>query len=74
MTAVCRVGSEVQSIRKGSRRPDITVERPDGTVYGVDVGKQSRRNRGADQARGGAVTTIWKSSGTLEMQFVAHNT
>lgn len=34
---------ETRGDHKGSRRPDILVERPDGSRYGINIGKQTKR-------------------------------
>ena len=55
---------------KSSRRPDILVERPDGSIYGINVGKQTRA--GAMIKR--EAEAIWDLEGIgIEMHFVAYN-
>lgn len=55
---------------KGSRRPDITVEREDGSEYGINVGKQSRT--GAPIKREAEAIYDLEGVGT-EMHFVPYN-
>jgi RHS repeat-associated protein len=55
---------------KNSRRPDILVQRPDGSMYGINVGKQ--RANGAPIKR--EAQALWDLEGVgLEMHFVPYN-
>jgi hypothetical protein len=56
---------------KGSRRPDILVEREDGAQYGINVGKQSMRT-GAPIRREAEAISDLEGIG-MEMQFVPCN-
>ncbi|MEV6007854.1 RHS repeat-associated core domain-containing protein [Streptomyces sp. NPDC051976] len=56
---------------KGSRRPDILVERPDGTQYGINIGKQTMRS-GAPIKREAEALQDLEGIG-MEMHFVAYN-
>ncbi|RSM48860.1 hypothetical protein DMA12_05485, partial [Amycolatopsis balhimycina DSM 5908] len=56
---------------KGSRRPDILVEREDGTQYGINVGKQSMRT-GAPIRREAEAISDLEGIG-MEMHFVSYN-
>jgi hypothetical protein len=56
---------------KGSRRPDILVERPDGSRYGINVGKQSTRT-GAPIKREAQAINDLEEFGGLEMHFVPY--
>ncbi|NBH08277.1 polymorphic toxin-type HINT domain-containing protein [Amycolatopsis sp. SID8362] len=56
---------------KGSRRPDILVEREDGTQYGINVGKQSMRT-GAPIKREAEAVSDLEGIG-MEMHFVPYN-
>ncbi|GAA2121177.1 DNRLRE domain-containing protein [Streptomyces synnematoformans] len=55
---------------KGSRRPDILVQRADGSVYGVNVGKQAKS--GAPIKREAEAIADLEGVG-IEMHFVAYN-
>jgi RHS repeat-associated protein len=55
---------------KSSRRPDILVERPDGTRYGINVGKQNKY--GAPIKREAEAISDLEGIG-LEMHFVPYN-
>lgn len=57
---------------KGSRRPDVLVERPDGTQYGINVGLQSPRS-GAPVTREVHAINDLEQYGNLEMHFVPYN-
>ncbi|MER8230882.1 RHS repeat-associated core domain-containing protein [Streptomyces sp. NPDC094049] len=56
---------------KDSRRPDILVERADGTQYGINVGKQTMRS-GAPIKREAEALQDLEGIG-MEMHFVAYN-
>ncbi|WP_405525497.1 hypothetical protein OG426_22865 [Streptomyces canus] len=56
---------------KDSRRLDILVERPDGTQYGINVGKQTMRS-GAPIKREAEALQDLEGIG-MEMHFVAYN-
>ncbi|MEC3994483.1 RHS repeat-associated core domain-containing protein [Actinacidiphila sp. DG2A-62] len=56
---------------KGSRRPDILVQRADGSLYGINVGKQSMRS-GAPIKREAEALQDLEGIG-IEMHFVAYN-
>ncbi|MGW6391202.1 polymorphic toxin-type HINT domain-containing protein [Streptomyces sp. NPDC055103] len=56
---------------KNSRRPDVLVERPDGTQYGINVGKQTMRS-GAPIKREAEALQDLEGIG-MEMHFVAYN-
>ncbi|MER5227894.1 polymorphic toxin-type HINT domain-containing protein [Streptomyces flaveus] len=55
---------------KGSRRPDILVQRSDGSLYGINVGKQARS--GAPIKREAQAIADLEGAG-IEMHFVAYN-
>ncbi len=55
---------------KNSRRPDILVQRPDGSMYGINVGK--RRANGAPIKREAQALWDLECAG-LEMHFVPYN-
>ncbi|WP_456695045.1 RHS repeat-associated core domain-containing protein [Aeromicrobium sp. P5_D10] len=57
---------------KSSRRPDVTVRRPDGSRYGINVGKQSRRS-GAPIKREAEALNDLEEYGGWEMYFVPYN-
>lgn len=55
---------------KSSRRPDVLVERPDGSIYGINVGKQAAS--GAPIKR--EAQALWDLEGIgIEMHFVPYN-
>ncbi|WP_234328118.1 RHS repeat-associated core domain-containing protein [Streptomyces sp. NRRL S-37] len=56
---------------KDARRPDILVERPDGTQYGINVGKRTMRS-GAPIKREAEALQDLEGIG-MEMHFVAYN-
>lgn len=56
---------------KSGRRPDILVERPDGSLYGINVGLQSTRT-GAPIKREAEAISDLESAG-IEMHFVPYN-
>ena len=56
---------------KSGRRPDILVERPDGSRYGINVGKQSNRT-GAPIKREAQAIQDLEGSG-VPMHFVPYN-
>ncbi len=56
---------------KGSRRPDILVQRSDGSQYGINVGRQSPRT-GAPIKREAQALSDLEGAG-LEMHFVPYN-
>ena len=56
---------------KDSRRPDVLVQRPDGTQYGINVGKQTMRS-GAPIKREAEALQDLEGIG-MEMHFVAYN-
>ncbi|WP_146164358.1 RHS repeat-associated core domain-containing protein [Pseudosporangium ferrugineum] len=55
---------------KGSRRPDILVRRPDGSLYGINVGKQAAS--GAPIKREAQAVSDLEGAG-IEMHFVPYN-
>ncbi|MFI7601214.1 polymorphic toxin-type HINT domain-containing protein [Actinoplanes sp. NPDC049681] len=55
---------------KGSRRPDILVRRPDGSIYGINVGKQAAS--GAPIKREAQAISDLEGAG-VEMHFVPYN-
>jgi RHS repeat-associated protein len=55
---------------KGSRRPDILVRRPDGSIYGINVGKQAAS--GAPIKREAQAISDLEGAG-IEMHFVPYN-
>lgn len=55
---------------KSSRRPDILVRRPDGTIYGINVGKQTKS--GAPLKREAEAIQDLENAG-IEMHFVPYN-
>jgi hypothetical protein len=55
---------------KGSRRPDVLVERPDGSQYGINIGKQARN--GAPIKREVQAISDLEGAG-LEMHFAPYN-
>ncbi|HLL64281.1 MAG TPA: putative Ig domain-containing protein [Micromonosporaceae bacterium] len=57
---------------KSSRRPDILVNRPDGTQYGINVGKQYQRT-GAPVKRESEAINDLEEFANLEMHFVPYN-
>ncbi|WP_396048516.1 polymorphic toxin-type HINT domain-containing protein [Aeromicrobium sp. UC242_57] len=57
---------------KSSRRPDVTVRRPDGSRYGINIGKQSRRS-GAPIKREAEALNDLEEYGGWEMYFVPYN-
>ena len=57
---------------KGSRRPDILVQRDDGSMYGINVGLQSKRT-GAPIKREAEAINDLEQYGNLEMHFVPYN-
>lgn len=57
---------------KGSRRPDILVQRENGSIYGINVGKQSMRT-GAPIKREAEAINDLEEFGDLEMHFVPYN-
>jgi hypothetical protein len=57
---------------KGARRPDILVERADGSTYGINVGRQSTRT-GAPITREAQAINDLEEFGGLEMRFVPYN-
>ena len=56
----------------GSRRPDIWVEKPDGSQYGINIGLQSNRT-GAPITREVQAIDDLETFGGLPMHFVAYN-
>jgi len=55
---------------KSSRRPDILVQRPDGSIYGINVGRQKRN--GAPVKR--EALALWDLEGAgIPMYFVPYN-
>ena len=56
----------------GSRRPDILVEKPDGSQYGINIGLQSNRT-GAPVTREVQAIDDLETFGGLPMHFVAYN-
>jgi hypothetical protein len=56
---------------KGSRRPDVLVQRPDGSMYGINVGKQTMRS-GAPIKREAEALQDLEGIG-IPMHFVAYN-
>ncbi|MCK6576304.1 hypothetical protein L6V77_35090, partial [Myxococcota bacterium] len=56
---------------KSGRRPDILVQRPDGSVYGINVGKQNTRT-GAPIRREAEAISDLEGAG-IEMHFVPYN-
>lgn len=55
---------------KGSRRPDILIRRPDGSIYGINVGKQAAS--GAPIKREAQAISDLEGAG-IEMHFVPYN-
>jgi hypothetical protein len=56
---------------KGSRRPDVLVQRPDGSIYGINVGKQAMRS-GAPIKREAEALKDLEEIG-IPMHFAAYN-
>jgi hypothetical protein len=56
---------------KGSRRPDVLVQKPDGSMYGINVGKQTMRS-GAPIKREAEALQDLEGVG-IPMHFVAYN-
>ncbi|GAA1482503.1 hypothetical protein GCM10009624_29430 [Gordonia sinesedis] len=57
---------------KGSRRPDVLAERPDGSIYGVNVGRQEMRT-GLPVKREREAIGDLEQYGGLEMHYVPYN-
>ena len=57
---------------KNSRRPDILVKRPDGTRYGINVGRQEKRTGLPVKRERGAINDL-EHYGDLPMHFVPYN-
>src|SRR6266511_2366031 len=57
---------------KSVRRPDILVRRPDGSVYGINVGKRSLRTGAMIKREAEAIADLEKF-GDIEMHFAPYN-
>jgi hypothetical protein len=57
---------------KQGRRPDILVQRPDGSEYGINIGLRSRRSGAPIKREADAINDL-ETFGNLEMHFVPYN-
>lgn len=56
---------------KSGRRPDILVQRPDGSKYGINVGRQSRRTGAPIKREAEAISDLEEFG--IEMHFVPYD-